>query len=502
MKQILIILMLLVSLTVSAQEHLDKPEFVCGFATLKGKINGFDTTYFSALNEDIVGHKDYSTLFVSVSNPFIGERVLCSIKSDGSFEVKVPMVLKHQIVNIDNFLLRINNDVLLTQGEEIIVNYTKKWWGELTPSFSGANVDINEALQQNHIKVDFVKKMVVNKDDMLANFSADEFKKYILDGYKDFVKHIDSLPVTNRAKELLQIQLKGEAGTLLGYMSSYIDNPRYRTNGSSPKKTTEDYLNYPKILKLNDIMMLYDAGFSNLIDFWKIKVDAMANYKNIEENRNKYMIQNFGKGDNYFRDFITLYPIFKKLESNIEFIPDSDVIILEKMSNPFYAEYYKQKKKEKVDSEIQRGGYFAHKKNENKAESDFVELIKDFKGKVLFVNIWNSASIECSRAIESIGRISPIYEGKDVVFLYLSESYTPDDDLNMIFASETDIVKTAGSFNITVSNFLMDWIRYQWNLYEDPSFFIIGKDGLIKDFHTGFKDVEYYKTKIEEELKK
>lgn len=499
MKRILIIITLLLSLTVSAQKYLDKQEFVCGFATLKGKINNFDTTYFSVLNEDIDAKKDFSSLLVSSSNPFIGDGVHCSISSDGSFEVKVPMVLKHQIAHISNFLLRLSDDVLLTQGAEVIINYTQNNWGKITPSFSGVNVDINEALEQYPIEEDFLKKMVIGKYEMMANLSPDEFKKYVLDGYKDLAKHIDSLPVTNRAKEILQVQLKGMTGSMLGHLSRYT---YLRSNDASPTKITKDYLKYPKILKLNDIMMFCYSGFSDLIDFWKIKVDAMAHYTNIDENRNKCLIDNFGKGDNYFRDFITLYPIFKKLEYDIEFIPDSDVIILEKMSNPFYAEYYKQKKKEKVDSEIQRGGYFAHKKNENKAESDFVELIKDFKGKVLFVNIWNSASIECSRAIESIGRISPIYEGKDVVFLYLSESYTPDDDLNMIFASETDIVKTAGSFNITVSNFLMDWIRYQWNLYEDPSFFIIGKDGLIKDFHTGFKDVEYYKTKIEEELKK
>ncbi|MBQ9214580.1 MAG: hypothetical protein IJ150_11675 [Bacteroidales bacterium] len=35
-----------------------------------------------------------------------------------------------------------------------------------------------------------------------------------------------------------------------------------------------------------------------------------------------------------------------------------------------------------------------------------------------------------------------------------------------------------------------------------PTFVVIGKDGEVKDSHTGFRSVEYYKQKIQEELKK
>ncbi|MBR2888617.1 MAG: TlpA family protein disulfide reductase, partial [Bacteroidales bacterium] len=42
----------------------------------------------------------------------------------------------------------------------------------------------------------------------------------------------------------------------------------------------------------------------------------------------------------------------------------------------------------------------------------------------------------------------------------------------------------------------------KWGFSSIPSYVIIGKDGLEKDFHTGFKGTDYYKVKIEEELKK
>jgi hypothetical protein len=42
----------------------------------------------------------------------------------------------------------------------------------------------------------------------------------------------------------------------------------------------------------------------------------------------------------------------------------------------------------------------------------------------------------------------------------------------------------------------------KWRLSGIPSFVLIGKDGLVKDFHTGSKGVEYYRAMIEAELKK
>ena len=43
--------------------------------------------------------------------------------------------------------------------------------------------------------------------------------------------------------------------------------------------------------------------------------------------------------------------------------------------------------------------------------------------------------------------------------------------------------------------------KFQASMYL-PLYVIVGKDGEVKDFHTGFKGAEYYREKFEEELGK
>ena len=45
-------------------------------------------------------------------------------------------------------------------------------------------------------------------------------------------------------------------------------------------------------------------------------------------------------------------------------------------------------------------------------------------------------------------------------------------------------------------------LRSKFDFSGIPSYIIVGKDGIVKDFHTGFRGLEYYNAKIEEELKK
>ena len=82
----------------------------------------------------------------------------------------------------------------------------------------------------------------------------------------------------------------------------------------------------------------------------------------------------------------------------------------------------------------------------------------------------------------------------DVVFLYVADDSSP---LKEWENTKSSIKGLHYRLTSAQSKPLMD----KWSFAGFPSYVIVGKDGMVKDFHTGFQGVEYYRAKIEAELK-
>jgi hypothetical protein len=87
------------------------------------------------------------------------------------------------------------------------------------------------------------------------------------------------------------------------------------------------------------------------------------------------------------------------------------------------------------------------------------------------------------------------FEGKDVVFLFVADESSPQAEYDGM------IVSMKGE-HYRLSNAQASSLKQKWGFTGIPSYVIVGRDGMVKDFHTGFHGVEYYKQKIEEELNK
>ena len=83
--------------------------------------------------------------------------------------------------------------------------------------------------------------------------------------------------------------------------------------------------------------------------------------------------------------------------------------------------------------------------------------------------------------------------GKDVVFLFIADESSPQRVYDGM------IVSMKGH-HYRLNNAQASSLRQKWGFPGIPSYVIVGKDGSVKDFHTGFKGVDYYRAKIEREL--
>ena len=555
-------------------ESLEKNEFTMTPAIVKGKIYGFDPRAF--------GTRMDNSFTVYIYDPFLAEQESYSskINADGTFEISVPMIAKHQVVY---FAVKpiISGDMLISAGKTVEVNFNfqeiyKPWelpTGRLNNYFAGANVDINYAISLGLMR-NVYPEMLDNPTaaTKVANFSMAEYKDYVMKFFDNLNTRIDAMPVTKRAKELLRIEQKAHEAYYLSMGKHWIEDAYRKVNNKSYRdpipdfvapKMDESYLDYVQLLGIDDMMMFYANDFSYNITGWNMclqqvskfyttddefkeliekswgsisskqklskkdkalcasivdkikhqdttrtaeekvfasKYESIANsyindyftIKKQEYDRllNKYL----GNGDGYFKDFIKLQSICRPLSSQTV-VPISEV---EKMRIPFYTEYVKAKNAEivaKIAAEKARGGYHFHQAGESEGDALLVDMIKDFKGKVILIDFWNTWCMPCRHAIKQMEPMKEEFEGKDVVFMYIADESSPQQDYDGMIPS-----MKGEHYRLTESQ--QSSLMRKWGFTGIPSYVIIGKDGMVKDFHTGFQHVDYYKQKINEELEK
>ena len=511
---------MLLTTALSAQK-LDRQEFVGGFATVRGAIEGYEAE-----------EMDDAEVLITIANPFFDEEeeLSAEINDDGTFEINVPMTAKHQIVwyELHGNMWRI----VLTSGKTVVVDFDFNSLlndDDVSPKFSGENIDLNNALASGFVdnyrgSVTFANR---NAAQETGDMTPAQFKDYMLKKYDEYSKIVDTMSITERAKELLKIQLKCETAHILGMGGMYYIEMAYRAkyNKSMDMRVSvpeykkqlldEDYMDYPKLLGLDDIMMFYADDFGSVVDIWDDDVDDVAvdSVEYLPNGRISYIWSKdgekeriakerifknvLGDGESYFKDVLKLRSVFLKVETRRD-IADSVVADVENMRDKFYAEYLKSmiaKVKGEMAAEQQRGGCIVHQAGANTGDALLEDILKDYKGKVVFFDFWNTWCGPCRMAIKQMAPMEESFEGKDVVFVLLADESSPNEEWSRL------ITQMKGHHYRLTDN-QMHSLMQKWNLHEFPSYVIFGKDGVVKDSHSIFKGVEYYKGKIEAELNK
>lgn len=254
-------------------KSLEPEEFTMEPATVKGKVYGLDRRTFGGADVKI-------EVEVNVENPFLRrETVAAALKPDNTFELQVPMTVRHQ-----NVWLRVkpfySGNVVLTAGNTVEVNfdftqYYKPWElpnNSLTPYFAGENVDLNYALSLPLLR-NFRDELVYNEEPRkkVAFFTMPQYKQYILDGCDDYLKRVDTMHVTKRAKEFLKLSLKFEAANFLSRADMDLPSFKARINNEETiymQVADQDFIDYPKILDIDHIMMFYTYDMAALLQSW------------------------------------------------------------------------------------------------------------------------------------------------------------------------------------------------------------------------------------------
>ena len=325
---------------------LEKEQFSLGYGTIKGKIY------------DYTPEKYNKNTYATIANPFSADytTVRVRIADDGTFEIKLPMVVKHQLASIYCWGIIDDDRILISQGKttEIYYDTTRKhnWSANRMSFFKGENADINYAISL--IDEDDLA-MVPDEDEdneYAAKCSPNELKQYIISKMNKAIDKYTAMDITTRAKEMIRIVFKGAAFYQLNrgdeilkrayrrerHLGLYDPIPDY------PEPIFDDtYWDYPNLLGMNDMNMYYALTTGNLYSTW------LSHFYTNFPNWNAYIkwltqqYQILQSSENFSKEEIELVPIILEKQKNFNYdYTDDEKAFIER-----YADVIRQKGSER-----------------------------------------------------------------------------------------------------------------------------------------------------------
>lgn len=147
----------------------------------------------------------------------------------------------------------------------------------------------------------------------------------------------------------------------------------------------------------------------------------------------------------------------------------------------------------KADKEGPALGYRIHTAPDVPNEDLFYAIADMFPDNVLFVDFWATWCGPCRGAMTEAEPVKKHFEGKNVIYVYLTDPSSPDKTWrNMIPGIHGE------HFMLTADQ--MEYLKKELGVRGIPSYVIVGRDGLRKDFRVGFSGAEWMKSAISKEL--
>ena len=256
-------------------KSLEAPQLKYGEAIFKGQFLG----YIPEMNWKI-------ELYVDNPVTNIQEALETTVKDDGSFELKVPLVTTMQVLFRTAFY---NEYILLSPDKEttLYVDLYQKSCQETgnealkcPPAkymyFGGANAEINNQMEDKNIKG--IKRDLIDAAqdfNVILNMSAEQYKTYVLDKMNEAIEKLSQKNLTGKAYEFAVMDIRFTAIYMLIFADSNLEyayrkahNLDYsdKMTGYTEPVFDKAYYSFLKEMPFNNPLSLYSSYFGNMVN--------------------------------------------------------------------------------------------------------------------------------------------------------------------------------------------------------------------------------------------
>lgn len=230
---------------------------------------------------------------------------------------------------------------------------------------------------------------------------------------------------------------------------------------------------------------------------YKDKIEVLQKEEERKEMR-EYLAKYVGADHGILFDLIDTQNISKKFDE-YEPLTNDDMVELSKLNDPFFKEYLTKKNEAliiKIEETKSKGGYKVHEISENlTGDAILQEIIKPFNGKVIFIDFWATWCGPCRSAMKKFEPAKKGFEGKDVVFVYVTNETSPLD-------TWTNMIPSMAGEHIRLKDEQYNYLKDKYGIKGIPSYLILNKEGEQVYFNVGFEGTNVLSNMLNDELAK
>ena len=487
---------------------LEKQCLMDGYAIVEGKIYGYHPQAFGP-------GAHWARILNSSGGRFEN---FALIADDGSFKFEIPITKKRTDVSLSinntsavRFYLACNDTVRVDIDlKKIDYNYNRVYPLRLASYFSGANAEINNydfPIVGDFSLMGMDTRVNINK---MRGMTLNQYKEYILKLYNEKLREVnyaslnatelDIQPMNRKIKEMYNHILRRNAVELLMAYNHYIG--RYDSDGKLLKPDAE-YYNFVKDLctgddelLLTNCRMMYRIscelnGIKN--PFEKTRYDVVSKegeplaverrMSKKEEAALKMFREQFGFTKPLYSDMwvaARYYPLEHLWSEDFEKMSDTAMAVIKTLSDPYFLQHALNLNNGMFNSKTDEKSYWQHTDGESVNDSIFVELIKNFKGKVVFLDFWSQTCRPCIDGIEELKKVEKDLPMDSIAIIYICEDKTTTKE---VFEKQSEKWSNT-NYRLNFPIFSMIYGKLGFSGY--PNNVIINKKGQIIKKYKGY----------------